>query len=89
MPASVEHITAPAIPMLFMGQAFLEVKQWSDDISGHPKLPSRWQGLDHGDKQMADHLRITGELNHLRQQYHAHHSEGFRLTHSLVLKLLP
>ena len=39
-------LTMPGIPMLFMGEEFLEDKQWSDDVSGHPELRLFWQGLD-------------------------------------------
>ncbi len=41
-------LTAPGIPMLFMGQEFLEDKQWSDDpASGHLIW---WQGIEDGDR---------------------------------------
>jgi 1,4-alpha-glucan branching enzyme len=39
-------LTMPGIPMLFMGQEFLEDKQWSDDVDGHPELRIFWPGLD-------------------------------------------
>ncbi len=81
MPASLDHITASEIPMLFMGQEFLEDKQWSDDDSGHPELRLHWQGLEQGDKQLADHLRFTRELIALRWQYPGLRGEGFRVTH--------
>jgi 1,4-alpha-glucan branching enzyme len=44
-------LTAPGIPMLFMGQEFLEDKQWSDNVEAHADLLLHWAGLDHGDKQ--------------------------------------
>jgi 1,4-alpha-glucan branching enzyme len=37
--------TAPGIPMLFMGQEFLENKQWSDDFDSHHELLLYWAGL--------------------------------------------
>ena len=55
-------LTAPGIPMLFMGQEFLEDKQWSDNFAFHQDLLLNWAGLDAGDKQMLDHLRFTSEL---------------------------
>ena len=55
-------LTAPGIPMLFMGQEFLEDKQWSDDFVSHHDLLLNWAGLDRGDKQMLDHVRFTREL---------------------------
>jgi hypothetical protein len=44
-------LTAPGIPMLFMGQEFLEDKQWSDNFQFHHNLLLHWAGLDAGDKQ--------------------------------------
>jgi 1,4-alpha-glucan branching enzyme len=57
-------LTAPGIPQLFMGQEFLEDKQWSDDPQSANLL--YWQGLDQGDKTMVDHLRFTREAIQLR-----------------------
>ena len=59
-------LTAPGIPMLFMGQEFLEDKQWSDNFALHQDLLLNWAGLDAGDKQMIDHVRFTSELIALR-----------------------
>jgi 1,4-alpha-glucan branching enzyme len=60
-------LTAPGIPMLFMGQEFLEDKQWSDDPnSGHLIW---WGGLASGDKAMVDHLRFTQELIQWRRRH--------------------
>ena len=39
-------LTAPGIPMLFMGQEFLEDKQWSDNCDFHDNLLLHWAGLD-------------------------------------------
>jgi 1,4-alpha-glucan branching enzyme len=75
-------LMAPGIPMLFMGQEFLEDKQWSDNIEFHKGLLLYWAGLDHGDKQMLDHLRFTGELIGLRRQYPGLRGQGFRVVHS-------
>lgn len=62
-------LTAPGIPMLFMGQEFLEDKQWSDTPSSSTLL--WWQGVNQGDKPMVDFLRFTQELIHLRRNYAA------------------
>jgi 1,4-alpha-glucan branching enzyme len=75
-------LTAPGIPMLFMGQEFLEDKQWSDNIEFHRALLLYWAGLDSGDKQMLDHLRFTRELVGLRWQYPGLRGQGFRVVHS-------
>ncbi|MBX3341467.1 MAG: alpha amylase C-terminal domain-containing protein, partial [Nitrospira sp.] len=74
-------LTAPGIPMLFMGQEFLEDKQWSDDFVSHRDLLLYWAGLDQGDRQMLDHLRFTRELLALRRRLPALRGRGFRTTH--------
>jgi 1,4-alpha-glucan branching enzyme len=74
-------LTAPGIPMLFMGQEFLEDKQWSDDFESHKALLLHWAGLDSGDKQMLDHLRFTRELIRLRWRYPGLRGQGFRVVH--------
>ncbi len=74
-------LTAPGIPMLFMGQEFLEDKQWSDDFVAHHDLLLYWAGLDRGDKQMLDHLRFTRELLDLRRRSPALRGKGFRVAH--------
>jgi 1,4-alpha-glucan branching enzyme len=68
--------------MLFMGQEFLEDKQWSDNFAFHQALLLHWAGLDNGDKQMLDHVRFTRELVGLRWQYPALRGQGFRVVHS-------
>jgi 1,4-alpha-glucan branching enzyme len=72
--------TAPGIPMLFMGQEFLEDKQWNDDPASGNQL--WWAGLEGGDKQMADFLRFTRELLGLRRRHPALRGEGCRVIHS-------
>jgi 1,4-alpha-glucan branching enzyme len=65
-----------------MGQEFLEDKQWSDDVDGHPELRLFWPGLDsRDDPSMRDFLRFTRELINLRRQYPALRGEGFALIH--------
>jgi 1,4-alpha-glucan branching enzyme len=75
-------LTAPGIPMLFMGQEFLEDKQWSDNSEFHRGLLLHWAGLEAGDKQMLDHLRFTSELLALRKREPALRGQGFRCVHS-------
>jgi len=74
-------LTAPGIPMLFMGQEFLEDKQWSDNLEFHQDLLLYWDGLDRGDKEMLDHVRFTSELIKLRWEYPALRGQGFRVVH--------
>jgi 1,4-alpha-glucan branching enzyme len=68
--------------MLFMGQEFLEDKQWSDDVAGHPELRIYWEGLNGTDPAMRDFLRFTRELIQLRWQLPALRGEGFRVVHA-------
>jgi 1,4-alpha-glucan branching enzyme len=63
-------LTAPGIPQIFMGQEFLEDKQWSCD----PNAPNLiwWAGLNSGtDPSMVNHLRFTQDLIRLRWNYPA------------------
>jgi 1,4-alpha-glucan branching enzyme len=75
-------LTAPGIPMLFMGQEFLEDKPWSDDFVSHHDLLLYWAGLDQGDKQMLDHVRFTGELLAMRRNTPGLRGQGFRAVHA-------
>jgi 1,4-alpha-glucan branching enzyme len=74
-------LAAPGIPMLFMGQEFLEDKQWSDDFEFHHDLLLYWAGLERDDKQMLDHLRFTRDLIQLRWRYPGLRGNGFRVGH--------
>ena len=75
-------LAAPGIPMLFMGQEFLEDKQWSDNFEFDSNLLLYWAGLDRDDKQMLDHLRFTRELIHLRGLHPGLRGKGFRVVHA-------
>jgi 1,4-alpha-glucan branching enzyme len=74
-------LTAPGIPMLFMGQEFLEDKQWSDNFDFHRGLLLHWDGLEQGDRHMVDHLRFTRELVALRRRLGGLSGQGFRVVH--------
>ena len=80
--ATAISLTAPGIPMLFMGQEFLEDKQWSDNFEFHKDLLLHWAGLEGGDKQMLDHVRFTRELLGLRRRHPALRGQGFRVVHA-------
>jgi 1,4-alpha-glucan branching enzyme len=71
-------LTAPGNPMMFMGQEFLEDKQWSDDVHGHPELLIYWDGLGASDPSMRDFLRCTRELVRLRRHHPGLQGDGFR-----------
>jgi 1,4-alpha-glucan branching enzyme len=63
-------LTAPGIPQLFMGQEFLEDKQWSWDATSSNLL--YWDGLISGtDVSMVNHLRFTQDLIRLRWNHAA------------------
>jgi 1,4-alpha-glucan branching enzyme len=74
-------LTAPGIPMLFMGQEFMEDKQWADNLELHPELRLFWPGLEGPDPAMRDFLRFTRELIRLRWAQPALRGEGFRVVH--------
>jgi 1,4-alpha-glucan branching enzyme len=59
-------VAAPGIPMIFMGQEFLEDKRWSDDPHHHPGTLIHWDGLA-TDKAMTDFHRFTRDLLWLRR----------------------
>lgn len=71
-------LTAPGIPMLFMGQEFLETDPWSDSIATQPHLLLSWQALEQGGRHMHDHLRFVRELLALRRREPALRGQGFR-----------
>ncbi len=73
-------MTAPGIPMLFMGQEFLEDKYWSDSPDYYREYLIYWQGLEH-DKAMQDHLRFLRELAWLRRRHPALRSDGISVHH--------
>jgi 1,4-alpha-glucan branching enzyme len=75
-------LTAPGIPMLFMGQEFMEDKQWSDAVPEHPELRLYWDGLTASNTTMRDFLRFTRELIALRRQLPGLRGEGFRIVHA-------
>jgi 1,4-alpha-glucan branching enzyme len=64
--ATAVLLTAPGIPMLFMGQEFLEDQQWSDD----PKSANHidWDGLLSGQQPLVDHLRFTQDVIRVRRR---------------------
>lgn len=74
-------LTAPGVPMIFMGQEFLEDKYWSD-WQGHPELLIWWAGLEGLDKAMADQHRFTRDLTWLRRKHPALRGEGLNVFHA-------
>jgi 1,4-alpha-glucan branching enzyme len=73
-------LTAPGVPMIFMGQEFLEDKPWTD-WQGKPELLIWWQGLEGQDKAMSDQHRCTRDLMWLRRKHPALRGEGLNVFH--------
>lgn len=67
-------LTAPGIPMIFMGQEILEDKYWTDDPNNHPGHLVWWNGLEQ-DRAMQDHLQFMRELLQLRHKHPALRSD--------------
>lgn len=72
-------LTAPGIPHLFMGQEFLEDKQWHDDPGGQFQI--WWDGLTQ-DKSMADFLRFSQELMSTRKRLQGLRGAGLNVFHA-------
>ena len=73
-------LTAPGIPMLFMGQEFLEDKLWSDDPE-KAGLFIGWDGLEGKDRHMSDFHRFVRDLLWLRRGQPALQSEAIDVYH--------
>src|SRR5580692_8989141 len=74
-------LTAPGIPQLFMGQEFLEDKQWNCDPADSAHL-IWWAGLNAGsDQAMVDQLRFTQDLVRLRWNEPALRGENVNAFH--------
>jgi 1,4-alpha-glucan branching enzyme len=72
-------LTAPGIPMLFMGQELLEAKPWSDMPA--PATEIAWAALDSGDAITAGFVRFVSELIALRRHHKALSGEGCAIVH--------
>jgi len=66
-------LTSPGVPMLFMGQEFLEDKLWSDNPK-RPELFIWWDGLTQ-ERHMRDFRLYTHDLIWLRRHHPALRSE--------------
>ncbi len=71
-------LTAPGIPMLFMGQEILEDKPWHDDIRFWSQFLIWWDGIEQ-DRSMGDFLRFVKDLVQLRRRCPALSAEGVRV----------
>jgi 1,4-alpha-glucan branching enzyme len=73
-------LASPGVPMIFMGQEFLEDKQWTD-WPGKPELLIWWEGLEGKDKAMSDQHRFTRDMIWLRRKHPALRGEGLNVFH--------
>jgi 1,4-alpha-glucan branching enzyme len=73
-------LAAPGVPMIFMGEEFLEDKYWTDDPH-QSQLFIWWAGLQGGDKAMADQHRFTGDMLWLRRRHPALRADGLNVFH--------
>jgi 1,4-alpha-glucan branching enzyme len=74
-------LTAPGVPMIFMGEEFLEDKYWTDDPK-RPELLIWWEGLEGKDKAMSDQHRCTRDLMWLRRKHPALRADGLNVFHA-------
>lgn len=73
-------LSSPGIPMLFMGQEFLEHKYWSDNPR-RSNLFIDWAGLEGGHRAMRDFHRFVRDLCWLRRQHAALTGGGVNVFH--------
>lgn len=73
-------LTAPGIPMLFMGQEFLEARQWADDLENHADKRPDWDAIAKS-KVMRDFQAFSRDLIGLRSNLEALTGEGYRTVH--------
>ena len=71
-------LTAPGVPMYFMGQEILEDKYWND-WPGAPQFFVYWKGLEGADKKVSDFHRFTRDLVWLRRTYPGLTGEGLNV----------
>lgn len=75
-------LTAPGIPMLFMGQDFAEDKQWDDNAEFRPGNLIWWDGIDWGREPVQQRFRTFMEqLVWLRRNEPALRGETLNVLH--------
>lgn len=72
-------LTAVGIPHIFMGQEFLEDKQWHDEPNSHYQI--WWEGLASGIQPMVDFLRFARELIAARRRLRGLRGAGINIFH--------
>jgi 1,4-alpha-glucan branching enzyme len=71
-------LVAPGIPVVFMGEEFLEDKLWSDDRGYNGLI--WWEGLTAADSSMRDFLRFSTDLIGVRRNQPALRASGVRVS---------
>ena len=61
-------LTAPGVPMLFMGQELLEYRPWNDDLKNHPDYLVHWNELA-PNTPVGDFLLFTQAVVDLRKRF--------------------
>jgi 1,4-alpha-glucan branching enzyme len=74
-------LTAPGVPMLFMGQELLEYRPWNDNLGAHPDDLVHWNELGTV-KAVGDFLRFTQEAVALRRRLRGLRGAGSRPYHN-------
>jgi 1,4-alpha-glucan branching enzyme len=72
-------LTAPGIPMLFMGEEFLAERRWNDNTAADPGSLISWIGLER-DRPRQDYLRFMQDLVALRRAHAALRGEEIAVT---------
>lgn len=73
-------LTAVGIPHIFMGQEFLEDKQWHDQP--HSSFQIWWDGLNQGVKPMVDFLRFSQDIIAARNRLNGLRGSGINVFHA-------
>jgi 1,4-alpha-glucan branching enzyme len=73
-------LTGPGVPMIFMGQEFLEDKLWSDSPESSDHF-IWWEGLEGQDGHMRDFHRFARDAIWLRRRHPALRSEPIHVFH--------
>jgi 1,4-alpha-glucan branching enzyme len=73
-------LTAPGIPLLFMGQEILEDKQWSDNTAYFRHTLLWWDGLT-AESAMHDHREFVRQLLRLRHEHAALRGDRVNVFH--------
>lgn len=74
-------LCGPGIPMIFMGQEFLEAENWSDNPKFQTASLIDWGRLEVGDRAAVDTHRACRDLFWMRRNHRALREGGCRVSH--------